>query len=52
MKKDIIYNRIEYNIGCDVIYLWVVEGDGEKLGRRKEGEERKEKQSVASLIEY
>jgi len=30
----------------------VVEGDEQKLGRRKEGEERKEKQSDASLVEY
>jgi len=28
----------------------VVEGDEQKLGRRKEGEERKEKQSDASLV--
>ena len=30
----------------------MVEGDGQKLGRRKEGEERKAKQCVASLVEY
>lgn len=35
-----------------VLDLSVVQGDGQKLRKRKEGEQRKTKQLVASLVEY